>query len=199
MSAKDLPNRATAEAVRRHAGVTEAQTLDECVLDVGLAGDVAFAQDAVSRQQFAAAAGATLLAVDQPGGEARLAQVARPGAQVRLMFTATAGQQVVARVASTTLPDECFPLQIRDAVGMVSLAFGYVIGGKGETKPWTVPATGTYTVVIDPPGPDTGSRRSRSSGHDRPPGPLPIQCGRCANSGRPALQPPDDSARPGPP
>jgi hypothetical protein len=90
-------------------------------------------------------------------GPSVAAKIAKPGAIVKLSFTATAGQKLLAQIGSATLPDDCFPLEIRDANAEGSFAFGCVRGGKGQTAPWTVPKTGTYTVVLDPRAAATGS------------------------------------------
>jgi von Willebrand factor type D domain len=90
-------------------------------------------------------------------GPAVTAKVTKPGQLVRLSFNATAGQHLSIKVISSNLPDQCFPVQIRDAAGEARLASGCVIGGTGQTNPWTVPATGVYTVVIDPSAADVGT------------------------------------------
>jgi hypothetical protein len=59
VAAADLPNRATAEAVCRQAGVTEPKLLEGCILDVGLTGEIAFAHDAVTIQRLVATGGAS--------------------------------------------------------------------------------------------------------------------------------------------
>jgi len=94
-------------------------------------------------------------------GPAVNANVAKPGQVVRLSFTATSGQRLSVKVSSSTLPDACFPVQIRDADGVAGLVYSCVIGGEGETKPWTVPATGSYTVVVDPGAADVGASSVR--------------------------------------
>ncbi|MGE5830914.1 MAG: VWD domain-containing protein [Micromonosporaceae bacterium] len=104
--------------------------------------------------------------IDQTGqitvnGPAVTAHVTKPGQVVRLSFNATAGAHLSVKVSSATLPDQCFPVQIRDAAGVVGLAFGCVIGGTGQTNPWTVPATGVYTVVVDPNAANLGTAELR--------------------------------------
>ncbi len=64
VEAKDLPNRATAEAICRRAGVSDLTALEACILDVALTGEVAFARAAMRTQQLlAGASGAATLNV----------------------------------------------------------------------------------------------------------------------------------------
>jgi hypothetical protein len=44
-----------------------------------------------------------------------------------------------------------------DQIGQITVDGPVVATREGEAQPWTVPATGTYSVIIDPPGPDTGT------------------------------------------
>ncbi|WP_422769088.1 VWD domain-containing protein [Plantactinospora sp. WMMC1484] len=72
----DLPNRSTAELLCRQAGVTDPRTLDDCVLDVGLTGQPAFALDAARAQRHNGAA-ARQPGPTSPGGTLRDGGVVR--------------------------------------------------------------------------------------------------------------------------
>ena len=133
----DLPNRTVAEAICRQAGVTEQQTLEACILDVGLTGQVIFATDAATTQALSPNANVATLVVNQPGAVARLT------------FSATAGQKVFIDVIASTLPDQCGVLILLDTANQ-SLARGCILSGKGLVDSTVLPTTGQYTLLLDP-------------------------------------------------
>ena len=55
-----------------------------------------------------------------------------------------------------TLPDQCSPLELRDADG-TPVSTGCVVNGAGGIDATVLPATGVYTVVVDPSGAATGT------------------------------------------
>ncbi|MCI4064612.1 VWD domain-containing protein [Micromonospora sp. R77] len=85
-----------------------------------------------------------------------VATVDRPGAVTAYRFTATAGTSVTLVATAATLPDQCSPLELRAPDGR-TLSSGCVVNGSGGVEPTVLPATGTYTVVVDPSGAATGS------------------------------------------
>ncbi|SBT43198.1 VWD domain-containing protein [Micromonospora auratinigra] len=139
----DLPGRATAELLCRRAGVTDPAILTDCVLDVGLTGQVAFATDAARAQRDTAAPGAVTLAVTRPGGTAELAV---PGG---------VGRQVFVEVTAATLPDRCGVLKLLDPQGR-ELATGCVIGGTGFIDTTRLAAAGEHRLVLDPYAEEVG-------------------------------------------
>ncbi|WP_328653685.1 VWD domain-containing protein [Micromonospora sp. NBC_00330] len=139
----DLPNRATAELVCRRAGVTDPQILADCVLDVGLTGQVAFAEDAARAQRDAPAAGDVDLAVT------------RAGATAAMKVPGRAGQKIFVEVPAATVPDRCGVLLLLDPQGR-QLATGCVISGIGFIDTTTLTATGDHQVVLDPWDADLG-------------------------------------------
>ncbi|MGE5828633.1 MAG: VWD domain-containing protein [Micromonosporaceae bacterium] len=139
IAAKDLPNRATAEAICRQAGVTERAPLEGCILDVGLTGDIGFAAVAELTQRSLVAAGATTLTVTKPSGTATLT------------FPGQAGQRVVVQVVSSNVADQCGVLDLLNAGGQF-LSGGCIIGGRGFIDGTVLPATATYTVRFRPTG-----------------------------------------------
>ncbi|MBY8872022.1 VWD domain-containing protein [Micromonospora sp. PLK6-60] len=141
----DLPNRATAELVCRRAGVTDPRTLADCVLDVGLTGQVAFAADAARAQRAAPGDG---------DGDVSL-EVTRPGATATLKVPGRAGQKIFIDVPAATLPDRCGVLLLLDPQGR-QLATGCVIAGVGFIDTTTLTVTGDHQLVLDPWEADLG-------------------------------------------
>ncbi|WP_051724122.1 VWD domain-containing protein [Micromonospora chokoriensis] len=139
----DLPNRATAELVCRRAGVTDPQILAGCVLDVGLTGQLAFAEDAARAQREAPAAGDAAL------------EVTRAGATAALKVPGRAGQKIFVAVPAATVPDRCGVLLLLDPQGR-QVATGCVIAGVGFIDTTTLTATGDHQVVLDPWDADLG-------------------------------------------
>ncbi|MFC4145663.1 VWD domain-containing protein [Micromonospora mangrovi] len=90
------------------------------------------------------------------GGPPVVATVDQPGAIRAYRFTATAGTSVSLVATAGTLPDQCSPLELRDPGGR-RINSGCVILGSGGIDATVLPETGTYTVVVDPSGPATGS------------------------------------------
>ncbi|MBM0205931.1 VWD domain-containing protein [Micromonospora sp. STR1s_5] len=139
----DLPDRATAELVCRRAGVTDPRILADCVLDVGLTGQVAFAEDAARSQRDLPAAGDVDLAVT------------RAGVTAAMKVPGRAGQKIFVEVPAATVPDRCGVLLLLDPQGR-QLATGCVISGAGFIDTTTLTATGDHQVVLDPWDADLG-------------------------------------------
>jgi hypothetical protein len=93
------------------------------------------------------------IAVDGPTVSASVGQI---GAISAFSFAGTAGQKVTIEVVSATLPDECGWINLQRPGDNAVIGFGCVGNGKGTTPVLTLPATGTYRVVVDPPGTQTG-------------------------------------------
>ncbi|WP_117209081.1 VWD domain-containing protein [Allorhizocola rhizosphaerae] len=92
----------------------------------------------------------------QPNGPLMSATLDRPGSVARYRFAGTAGQRVFVDVPASDLPDQCSPLELRDASGKL-LTTGCVINGNGEIEGTLLPADGTYTIVVDPRDRTTGT------------------------------------------
>jgi hypothetical protein len=72
----------------------------------------------------------------------------KPGVVGRFTFAGRAGQRVFVDAPRSTLPHECGVLQLQGPAGQ--LKTGCVIYGDGEIETTTLPANGTYTVLVDP-------------------------------------------------
>jgi hypothetical protein len=144
---KSSPRYAWAEAVCRSTGVSDPDTLAACVVDLVNTGQADYAVAATVTQ-----ASVATFRLDGPTATMRIGQ---PGDVAKLTFTATAGQKMYVDVVSSTLPDECGMIGLRDPADK-PVANGCVIGGKGRIDAVILPATGTYTIVLDPNGNATG-------------------------------------------
>lgn len=83
-----------------------------------------------------------------------------PGARARYRFTGQQGERVFVEVPTSTLTNQCSPLELRDAEDRL-LSSGCVINGVGEIDGTLLPVDGTYTVVVDPTGRTTGAATLR--------------------------------------
>ncbi|MEU4636923.1 VWD domain-containing protein [Micromonospora chalcea] len=90
-----------------------------------------------------------------PGGPPVVAVVERPGAVIGYRFTAVAGTSVTVSATASDLPDQCGVLALRAPDGS-TVGSGCVINGAGELGPTVLPASGAYTLVVDPSGAATG-------------------------------------------
>ena len=86
------------------------------------------------------------------------ATVRQPGGWSVLAFTGTAGQRIVVDVVSSDLSNQCGSLDLFGPDGR-QLDSGCVINGTGGIRAVTLPASGRYTLVLDPRANDTGQAR----------------------------------------
>jgi YD repeat-containing protein len=93
-----------------------------------------------------------------PDGLPKTVTTTVPGQNGRLTFAGTAGQRVSALWFGDTVPYGSFSLLKPDGSSLFStLLWG---GSYGFMEPQTLPETGTYTLLIDPNGTNTGSARA---------------------------------------
>ncbi|MFC7247205.1 VWD domain-containing protein [Catellatospora aurea] len=86
------------------------------------------------------------------------ARLDKPGMVARFTFNATAGQKVFVDVPATNLPGQCGGLDLLGPDGK-QLTSGCVINGSGYIDGFTLPDTGSYTVVVDPRDKSVGEAR----------------------------------------
>jgi hypothetical protein len=86
------------------------------------------------------------LTVDGPATPVKLDL---PGTVFRLTFTGSAGQKVFLDATNSSLPDQCGALVLRGPDDQ-AVAAGCLLQGSGFIDGTVLPATGTYTVVVDP-------------------------------------------------
>jgi YD repeat-containing protein len=90
------------------------------------------------------------------GGAAVTATTATPGQNARLTFSGTSGQRLSLKLSNGTLQRMVYVSVLKpDGTNLYTPALLYSTGGYIDT--WTLPAAGTYTILIDPQFDDTGS------------------------------------------
>ncbi len=91
-------------------------------------------------------------------GPAVIAKIGQPGAVASFTFSGTAGQRVFVDATAGTLPSACGLFSMTDPDGGPTVG-GCLINGAGglaETDGYVLLKTGTYTLIVDPPGNGTG-------------------------------------------
>jgi thermitase len=94
------------------------------------------------------------------GGSPATVTVAVPGQNARVSFNGTANQNVAVGISSVTIgTSTCCSTYVSilkpDGTALVTPSFYGTNGGVIDTR--TLPVSGTYTIVVDPQGADTGS------------------------------------------
>jgi hypothetical protein len=88
------------------------------------------------------------------GGPAVTVIIARPGVPGTARFTGTAGETVAVLIKATRFTGDSTRLYLTSAAGTSVGPDQYLNGVSSTDGPVTLPATGTYTIVVDPnPGP----------------------------------------------
>ena len=150
ITAAELPAavRTQAQAGCRYVGVSAPIVLRDCILDLGLTGQQAFAVSASDTQATFAGT---------PGAAARSwpLTVTTPGQTATYAFAGTAGQKIYVNVSSATVPGGCGILQLLAPDGTI-VASGCIIDGHGDIDAAVLPVSGQYRIVLHPPGGATG-------------------------------------------
>ncbi len=90
------------------------------------------------------------------GGPAVTVSLPTPGQETLVTFDATAGDKVFVNATNSTIPDQCGALELSNPYGS-ELALGCIVNGAGYIDGTSLPATGQYSVFVDPTGGGTGS------------------------------------------
>jgi len=90
-----------------------------------------------------------------PDGARVTARIAQPGVVSRFTFTANAGQRIYVAVPSSTLDSQCGVLRLLDTNNQ-EIASGCIINHVGNIDTVVAPASGQYTIVVDPSGTTVG-------------------------------------------
>jgi hypothetical protein len=81
--------------------------------------------------------------------------IAQPGQAGYLTFAGTVGERVLIDATDSTLPDDCTTVSLRDPNGG-TMEFGCLSRGQGYVDGILLPATGLYTVAVNPSDANTG-------------------------------------------
>ncbi len=90
-----------------------------------------------------------------PGGPPLTATIATPGQNARLRFEGQAGQGVSLRLSPVTITNSYVSILKPDGSPLGDSVYVSSFGGFVDTR--TLPTAGSYTILVDPQGSDTGS------------------------------------------
>lgn len=136
----DLPNRAAAEAACRNQGITDPVVLENCIFDVGITGQLAFARAALLDQQTTTTYTA--------GGERWKVTMEQTGDIAEIQFEAQEGEKVFIDMPTTSLKNQCGVFYLVGPEGN-RLQGGCILNGQGMIDGTNIPATGTYTIQLE--------------------------------------------------
>jgi hypothetical protein len=99
-------------------------------------------------------------------GSTLSANISKPGSTSSFTFNGTAGQKIYVDIPSSELPSQCGILLLRAPDGG-TVASGCIINKKGNLADaaTTLPATGQYTITLDPNDSTTGKTTIRLRSH----------------------------------
>ncbi len=157
ITATSLPNAAAAAALCKQIGITDAQTLADCILDVGETGQASFASADLQTQAIVAtppapapSAGPTSSTSIGDSQELTLT-VAKANSSAKATFQAVKGQRVYVDVLSSTTHNSCGSLALAGPDGG-EVALGCIdADGTGSIDAHLITETGSYAVVYTPP------------------------------------------------
>jgi YD repeat-containing protein len=94
-----------------------------------------------------------------PGGPAVTATTTTPGQNAQLTFNGTAGQRISLKISGVTLTggNGYVDVYIKKPDGTTLASSTYISSGGAFIDVQTLPTTGSYTVLLDPQGTNTGS------------------------------------------
>lgn len=95
-----------------------------------------------------------------PDGPAVMAKIDQPGVISRYTFSGQAGQRVYVDIPSSTLDSQCGVIRLLDSDNQ-EVASGCIINHVGYLDTVVLPATGNYSIVIDPDGTTIGQAQLR--------------------------------------
>ncbi len=135
----NLSGHDAAEIQCKSAGVTDSQSLQDCIVDVALTGRPEFAQAAMRGQT----------SVTQKASNSWQVTIANPGDTASVDFSGVAGQKIFVDVPTTTIPDRCGALQLKGPDGG-EITSGCIIGHNGYIDGTVLPTTGAYHIAVVP-------------------------------------------------
>jgi VWD domain-containing protein len=156
------PARDLAQAACAPLNLEDPVLLDACLLDVAVTGQTGFATAAQDIDDGMLTDPAEPVPTQGPttttkiGSAPTLISVSYPGEVSRLEFPGHKSQRITVEISSATLPETCRPFALL-APNSTEIGSSCVINGAGLINEITLPADGTYALVLDPAGRDLGS------------------------------------------
>ena len=126
-------------------GLAAGAATNACLVDVGITGDADFATEGAAAQ--AANLGVPSNAGSSTIGAATTVAIGAPGGTAVRTFPGIAGQKVTLTVSGNSIAGA--DLTVRDPNGN-TVATLFVSSATGFREPFTLPTTGTYTILADP-------------------------------------------------
>ena len=166
ITATSLPNAVAAAALCKQIGITDAQTLTDCILDVSETGQASFAGADLETQRIVTApaptpsAGPTSSTTVGAGREITLT-VAKANSSAKATFQAVKGQRLYVDVLSSTTDGSCGSLAVAGPDGG-DVALGcFNSDGTGSVDAYLTTETGSYALVYTPPKGTTNQLHAR--------------------------------------
>jgi hypothetical protein len=126
-------------------GLAPGAATDACLVDVGVTGDADFGTEGAAAQS--ANLGVPSNAGSSTIGAATTVTITAPGGTAVRTFPGIAGQKVTLTVSGNSIAGA--DLTVRDPNGNI-VATLFVSSTTGFREPFTLPTTGTYTILVDP-------------------------------------------------
>jgi hypothetical protein len=135
----------TATTICAQFGLAAGAATDACRVDVGITGDADFATEGAAAQS--ANLGVPSNAGSSTIGTATTITIGAPGGTAVRTFPGIAGQKLTLTVTGNSIAGA--DLTVRDPNGNI-VATLFVSAATAFREPFTLPATGTYTIFADP-------------------------------------------------
>src|SRR4051812_29688651 len=126
-------------------GLAAGAATNACLVDVGITGDADFATEGVAAQS--ANLGVPSSAGSSTIGASTTVTIGTPGGTAVRTFPGIAGQKLTLTVSGNSIAG--VDLTVRDPNGNI-VATLFVSSATGFREPFTLPTTGTYTILADP-------------------------------------------------
>jgi hypothetical protein len=126
-------------------GLAAGAATNACLVDVGITGDADFATEGVAAQS--ANLGVPGSAGSSTIGASTTVTIGTPGGTAVRTFPGIAGQKLTLTVSGNSIAG--VDLTVRDPNGNI-VATLFVSSATGFREPFTLPTTGTYTILADP-------------------------------------------------
>jgi hypothetical protein len=143
---------AKATAVCGQFSLQAGAVTNACLVDVGITGDADFATEGATAQ--AANLGLPSNAGSTTVGAPTTVTIGTPGGTAVRTFPGTAGQKLTLSISGNSIATADVTVRDPSGNGVASMV---ISSATGFREPFTLPATGTYTITVDPRDQFTGT------------------------------------------